>query len=725
MTEKKKATAEFTQEDLDLIKRYRDELMPLARERCASEEEFEVVVNAFAFADEAHMNVRRRSGEPYIIHPIEVAKIVVQDIGLGYKSISAALLHDVVEDTDYTVADIRLYFGDKIASLVDGLTKIKSVLDNEDRNSYRIESNQAVNFRRILLTMNDDVRVVLIKLADRLHNCRTIQFMPEFKRDKILAETMHIFIPLAHRLGLFSVKSEMENIWLKYTEPDAYNSISARINENVAERDRQVDEFIAPISTALEKHGFKFRIIKRIKSPYSVWRKMERKHIPFEQIYDLYAVRIIYDPGDEKDIERERQQAFLIYSIIMTLYSSNPGRYRNWISSQKSNGYEALHCTLMSHAGFWVEVQIRSKRMDDIAERGIAAHWAYKQEGYVSENDSAMDQWLAKIQDILQSNNLNDLGLLDLIHTDFTSSEIYVFTPKGDQKTIAAGATALDFAYLIHTHIGNSAAAAKVNMKLVPLSHVLRPGDQVEILTHKSATPQKEWLKFLKTRHARALVIEYFRAFRAEIEKEGKHIYESRLAVGGIKDTNDIRKQFFEIVQMNDIHELYFKVGLGIIDENLFDQIIKGATPSRQVSYDGHKYVLATCCHPIPGDPVMGLMDDEGNIHVHKKSCPVLEGFATKHGDRLVPAKWPDLEHDFLATIHINGIDRVGLLNEITHYVSLNMGVNMRSLNLGSQDGIFDGKIDMLVRDRKVLDKILDGLSKIDGIQTVERTFQS
>ncbi|MBQ0094110.1 MAG: bifunctional (p)ppGpp synthetase/guanosine-3',5'-bis(diphosphate) 3'-pyrophosphohydrolase, partial [Bacteroidales bacterium] len=519
--------SEFSEQDWALVKKEYEILKELAKKRCASPEEFKVVKKAYDFASAAHKNVRRRSGEPYIIHPIRVARICIEEIGLGYKSIATALLHDVVEDTDYTVDDIRNLFGDKIASLVDGLTKIKSVLDAEGKKESN-ESLQAENFRRILLTLNDDVRVVLIKLADRLHNCRTIEFMPEYKRDKILAETMYIFIPLANRLGFYAVKSEMENIFLKYTEPEAYNDISNRINENVKVRGRQVDEFIGPIEEMLRSEGFSFEIKKRIKTPYSVWRKMNNKKISFEEIYDIYAVRIVFEPRDDsKDIEKERSDAFFIYSKILKLYNANPNRYRNWVSNPKSNGYEALHCTLMSRAGFWIEVQIRSRRMDDIAEKGIAAHWTYKQEGYSGENDSEVDRWLSKVQETLVNHDLNDYGFLDLIHTDLVSREMYVFTPKGEQKTILYGATALDFAYLIHTHIGHTAVAAKVNMKLVPLSYVLHSGDQVEIVTLNSARPEKESLRFLKTRHARAQVIDYFRSYKQDIVAEGKQIYEN------------------------------------------------------------------------------------------------------------------------------------------------------------------------------------------------------
>ena len=467
------AVSEFTQHDYDVIARDFADLKEAARKRCANQEELDIVQKAFDFANEAHKGVRRRSGEPYILHPIAVAKIVVSNIGLGYKSIAAALLHDVVEDTDYTVDDIRNLFGEKIASLVDGLTKIKTVLDNEDKAKQK--SIQAENFKRILLTLNDDIRVVLIKLADRLHNCRTIEFMPEYKRDKILSETMFIFIPLAHRLGLYEVKSEMEDIWLRYKEPEAFNEITEKVNRNITDKEKEIDEFIKPIKEALDRAGFSFEIKKRVKTPYSIWNKIVTKGVTFEQIYDLYAVRIIFDPKPETT-ETERDQCYHVFSIITGIYKYKSDRVRDWVKHPKNNGYEALHCTVMSHSGIWIEVQIRTKRMNDIAEKGIAAHWAYKKDGFIENDESEMDKWINKVKEIIVNPDVNALELLDIIHNDLTASEIFVFTPKGDQKRIEKGATALDFAYLIHTEIGNKAIAAKVNMKLVPLSYRLKTG---------------------------------------------------------------------------------------------------------------------------------------------------------------------------------------------------------------------------------------------------------
>jgi GTP pyrophosphokinase len=729
--------SKFTQKDYDLINKEYGELKVLAAGRCRTDAEMALVQKAFEFANEAHKNVRRRSGEPYMLHPIAVARIVVEKIGLGCKSICAAMLHDVVEDTDYTIEDIRNLFGDKIASLVDGLTKIKTVLDNENQKDHRYTATdtlQAENFKRILLTLNDDVRVVLIKLADRLHNCRTIEFMPEHKRDKVLSETMFIFIPLAHRLGLYEVKSEMENIWLKYKEPDAYAEITRRIDESVVDKDKGIDEFIAPISAALTEAGFNFYIKKRIKTPYSVWNKMRTKNVEFEQVYDLYAVRIIFTPNADSK-ETERSQCFRIFSIITGIYKFQPNRIRDWVKHPKSNGYEALHCTLMSQMGIWIEVQIRSKRMDDIAEKGIAAHWAYKNEGYVGENDSEMDKWLAKVKEILVSTDVGALELLDIIHNDLVSSDIIVFTPKGEQRSIQKGATALDFAYLIHTHIGNKAIAAKVNMKLVPLSYVLHTGDQVEIITAQNASPKMEWLQFLVTRHARNIVIENFKDRKDEITARGRMMYENELSNTGIHPTKKNEQKILESVQLRDMDEFCFRLGLGIIKPGTIQKaIFPAVTPVEAIKHEnykikaddptGRKFVLASCCNPIPGDPILGFRTPDGVVTIHKKSCPVAGSLASKFGDMVIVPEW-DLSgggQAFPVRISIRGIDKVGLLNSISHYISEVLGVNMRKVYMGSEDGIFEGYIELLVHNKEVLDSIIQNLGRIDGIQKIVRT---
>lgn len=670
-----------------MISREFAELRESAVRRCANQQEIDTVQKAFDFANEAHKGVRRRSGEPYIIHPIEVAKIVVNEIGLGCKSIVAALLHDVVEDTDYTVEDIRNLFGDKIATLVDGLTKIKTVLDNEDKS--KVKSIQAENFKRILLTLNDDVRVVLIKLADRLHNCRTIEYMPEHKRDKILGETMFIFIPLAHRLGLYGIKSEMEDIWLRYKEPQAFNEIKAKINRNANDKEKQIDDFVKEIRQILDKMDIDYEIRKRVKSPYSIWHKMRTKNVTFEQVFDLYAVRIIFKPRTE-NVKAERSQCYAIFSAITNEYDYREDRFRDWIKQPKNNGYEALHCTVMSKSGIWVEVQIRSRRMNDIAEKGIAAHWAYKREGIVSESESEMDKWIAKVQEILMNPDVNALELLDIIHNDLTASEIFVFTPKGEQKSILKGATALDFAYMIHTHIGNKAIAAKVNLRLEPLSYVLRSGDQIEIITAQNENPKREWLDFLKTRKAINIVKEYFDRLD---RKKAAEAQANQKASSGSKWS----LPFFKPKAKSEY----------IINDR---------------RNTDNRFVIATCCHPIPGDPVIGFLSPDGVVTVHKKSCQVANTLAATSGDSIVVPKWEaDEVNAFPARISVTGIDRVGLLNEITKYVSVIMKVNLRRLVFESQDSIFSGEMDLMVHEKADLERLLKMLQKIDGIQKVIR----
>ena len=748
--------SEFTEQDYQVIEKDFSVLMESARKRCANEEELEVVRRAFEFANAAHRNVRRRSGEPYMLHPIAVAQIVVDDIGLGYKSISAALLHDVVEDTDYTVEDIQEQFGKKIASLVDGLTKIKNVLDTEQKThgtDISQQSLQAENFKRILLTMNDDVRVVLIKLADRLHNCRTIEHMPEHKRDKILSETMFIFIPLAHRLGLYGIKSELENIWLRFKEPEAYQDIEARIARSMQEKGKEMADFVAPIEQALSNAGFRFEIKQRLKTPYSIWHKMQLKHIPFEEVYDLYAIRIIFE-ADGNNKETERDQCYHIFSTVTGIYRYMPERLRDWVKNPKSNGYEALHCTLLSPSGVWVEVQIRTRRMDDIAEKGIAAHWAYKQNGYLGEGDNEMDTWLTHIKEILVNPDVNSLELLDIIHNDLTSADIYVFTPRGEQRTIQKGATALDFAYLIHSEVGNKAIAAKVNQRLVTLNRVLKTGDKVEIITAEDARPQPDWLKFLTTHRAKSIVMDYFKTERKQTIDYGRRALEAQVRALGLTLDETLLQRIEAAYGIDNREELLYRVGIGSLNTENLPDLLKRSSGNR-VSWlrkmlrmqnkeeekpaaqkpsetfviggsgsGGTQFAIASCCNPIPGDPVIGFKAPDGTITVHKKSCPVAESIAAMHGDWVVVPKWLDQTEDnsFLVRISLRGLDRMGMLNEISRYVSLVMGVNMRRLSLAADRGVFEGFIDMYVTSREVLDKIIRELSAIEGLENVSRS---
>ncbi len=738
--------SEFTQQDHEVIARDYADLKEAARKRCSNVKELEVVQKAFDFANEAHKGVRRRSGEPYILHPIAVAKIVVSNIGLGYKSIVAALLHDVVEDTDYTVDDLRSLFGDKVATLVEGLTKIKTVLDNEDKAQQK--SMQAENFKRILLTLNDDVRVVLIKLADRLHNCRTIEFMPEHKRDKILSETMYIFIPLAHRLGLYGVKSEMEDIWLRYKEPDAFNDISEKINRNINDKDKEINEFIVPIDEALKAAGFKFEIKKRVKTPYSIWHKMATKGITFEQIYDLYAVRIIFDP-EKETTETERDQCFHVFSIITGLYRYKSDRMRDWVSHPKNNGYEALHCTLMSRTGIWIEVQIRTRRMNDIAEKGIAAHWAYKKDGFAEDNESEMDKWIAKVKEIIVSQDVSALELLDMVHNDLIKTDILVFTQKGEQRSIEKGATALDFAYSIHSEIGNKAIAAKVNLRLVPLSYVLKTGDQIEIITAENEKPKREWLQFTKTAKAKKFILEHLKSERRESVRIGKKMVEEQLDAIGYKLNNKTENILMESYEVFDSkpEELYFRVGAGIVKLTNLQEIMAGSRGKKNgwlslwfKSRDGkkdkdyiikddnsgeHRYVIASCCNPIPGDSVVGFLASDGSVTLHKRSCHTADRLASKFGDKIVIPKWEYAQSQnlsFLVRLSLKGFDRIGIINDITRYISFVMSVNIRSFSLSTEDGIFSGHIDLYVHEMGDLEKLMKKLRKIEGIQSVVRT---
>jgi GTP pyrophosphokinase len=768
----------FTEQDNQLIEKEFEVLRLASLKRCANQGEYEVVLKAFDFAKAAHNGVRRRSGEPYILHPISVAQIVVQEIGLGYKSIVAALIHDVVEDTEYTLEDIERLFGAKVASLVDGLTKIKSAFDSKT-------SSQAENFKRILLTLNDDVRVILIKLADRLHNMRTLDYMPEHKKSKILSETMYIFIPLAHRLGLYSIKSELENIWLFYTLPAQYEFIQARIAQTVEERGCAMDSFIEPISESLRQAGFNFTVTKRTKSPYSIWRKMESKGIPFEQIYDLYAVRIIFEA---KPDQAERIQCWHIYSLITELYLSKTDRIRDWVSTPKINGYEALHCTVMGPQGNWVEIQIRTSRMNELAERGVAAHWSYKGDGTPSEKD--MDRWLNMVREVLENPDSNALEFLDRFHSDLLSSEIYVFTPKGEAKSLTKGSTALDFAYAIHSEIGNKAIAAKANFKLVALSYELRNGDQIEIITADSQKPQREWLDFVKTPKAKGFIMD---ALKSEIKdhlKRGHSILDEKIREFGIKPQARVYRKLTLAYGLTNRMELFSKVGAGLIDLSDLGKMLKKNSSNKIVRYwnlqfsritgsdsgdndsafpddddditdrddlqdemqddnsetalpvrgsriDKKKdyllkedplektlsYQVARCCRPIPGDKVIGFINDNEEVIVHKNSCPEAIQLAARYGERIVKAKWS--KHtvlSFLARISMRGIDRIGILNDLTQYITLVLSVNIRKIFIETHDGIFEGFIDLYVHSTEDLDKLMKQMSLVKGVESVKRT---
>ncbi|MBQ0122161.1 MAG: bifunctional (p)ppGpp synthetase/guanosine-3',5'-bis(diphosphate) 3'-pyrophosphohydrolase [Bacteroidales bacterium] len=736
----------FTDEDIKLIEREFEGLKESSLRRCADQEQYALTLKAFEFANEAHKGVRRRSGEPYILHPIAVAKIVVDEIGLGCKSICAALLHDVVEDTDFTVDDIRRIFGDKIASIVDGLTKIKTALDSDSASDP--STLQAENFKRILLTLNDDVRIILIKLADRLHNVRTIQFMPEYKRDKILSETMYVFIPLAHRLGLYAIKSEMENIWLQYREPEAFNTISRRLNDIMDSRAESIDAFIEPIKDTLNQAGYTYTIKKRLKSPYSIWKKMKTKNIPFEEIYDIYAVRIIFKAREDYS---EREQCWYIFSMVTGLYKYKPDRTRDWLKEPKSNGYEALHVTVMGPSGNWIEVQIRSEKMDAIAEKGVAAHWLYKNEGTVS-SDSEIDRWLEQVREILDNPDRNALQFLDEFHKELVMSDIYVFTPQGNSVKLQKGATVLDFAYQIHSQIGHRSIAAKVNQKLQPLSYVLSNGDQVEIITSESNSVKREWLDFLVTNKARNLVLDVLKERTRRTSKDGLQMLLDKLSERGITAQSRVLKKLMDYYGTGAKEEFYTKIAVGVISLDDIDKALKTNAEKRSVQMWGVKllspilnrgkidrkkdYILqedvddgtvsfriADCCSPIPGDNVIGFLGDDGIVTIHKKSCPQATDLASKEGHRIVSVKWS--KHfimSYLARISLKGIDRIGLVGDISKEIAFVLGINIRKIHIETHDEIFEGFIDLYVHTTEDLENLMKALRKIKGVESVKRS---
>lgn len=691
---------------------------------------------AFDMAMEAHKDMRRKSGEPYIFHPLAVAQIAAEEIGLGTTSIVCALLHDVVEDTVLTLEDIEREFGKKIAQIIDGLTKISGVFDHTS-------SLQAENFRKMLLTLADDVRVILIKLADRLHNMRTMDFMPRDKQLKISSETVYLYAPLAHRLGLYAIKSELEDLAMKYTETATYKFIAQKLNETKAERNRFIREFIGPISEELERQGLNANVVGRPKSIHSIWNKMKKKGIPFEEVYDLFAIRIILN----SNYEQEKADCWKAYSIVTDFYRPNPDRLRDWISSPKGNGYESLHTTVMGPNGKWVEVQIRSRRMNEIAEKGFAAHWKYKEPA----TDSGLDQWIQKVRDMLNSPESNALDFIDDFKMNLFSDEIFIFTPRGDLIKLPTNATALDFAFEIHSDIGCKCIGAKVNHKLVPLSHVLQNGDQVEIITSSKQNPKEDWLNFVVTAKAKSKIKSFLKEKKRKIADEGKEILERKLRSLKITFNNGNLNKLCTFFELHNVQELYYKVAIGKIDtkefkeyviaektlehrvpekidSNTVEQIIK-TVKSRDsdmlvIGEDMEKidYKLASCCNPIPGDDVFGFITVNEGIKIHRTNCPNAVKLMSSYGYRIVKAKWTSQkEIAFLTGIRITGIDDVGVINNITKVISSDFKVNMRSITVDSNDGIFEGSIMVYVNDTDHLDNLIRKLKQVSGILAVSR----
>ena len=709
----------------------------------------EIIERAFKFAKEAHKGIRRRSGEPYILHPIAVARIVSQEIGLGSTSICSAVLHDVVEDTEYTVEDIENHFGKKIASIVDGLTKISGGIFGDQA------SAQAENFRRLLLTMSEDIRVILIKMADRLHNMRTLGSMLPSKQYKIAGETLYIYAPLAHRLGLFAIKTELEDLAFKYEHPEAYNQIKQKIAETEESRHQIYNNFSKPIVAKLKEMGLEFEMKARVKSIYSIWNKMESKHIPFEEVYDLYAVRIIFKCPNEAD---EKKECWAIYSVITDIYKLHPERTRDWVSRPKANGYKALHLTVMGPDGNWIEVQIRSEKMDEIAERGFAAHWKYKVGN--SDEESELDIWLKTIKDILEHPEPNAIDFLDTIKLNLFSTEIFVFTPKGELITLPKDATALDLAFTLHSDLGFHCIAAKVNHRLVPLNQKLHSGDQVEILTSKSQTPKEEWLNFITTAKARSRLTASLRKDRRKIIAKGEKILKEFFESSHIEYNNDVVTKILSNLGIRHRDDLFYKIGNDEItpNENI-KKIIKGksqnpfmrylklsfgsnngkneqpkpVTPQqltidRKQTYilrdeNGVKnYKVADCCCPIPGDDVLGYVEDDETVVVHKRECPVAMRLKSSFGPRLVSTQWEASESlSFPAKIEIQGIDRIGILNEITRVISNELIIDMRGLTIKANEGVFTGTVNIMVHDTRVVESLCNKLRKIKGVQKVAR----
>ncbi|NLJ00701.1 MAG: bifunctional (p)ppGpp synthetase/guanosine-3',5'-bis(diphosphate) 3'-pyrophosphohydrolase [Bacteroidales bacterium] len=731
----------------------------------------DIITRAFNMAKEAHKGARRRSGEPYIMHPLAVARIVSREMGLGSTSISASLLHDVVEDTDYTVEDIRALFGDKIAQIVDGLTKISSGMFGEN------VSEQAENFRKLLLTMSDDIRVILIKIADRLHNMRTLSSMAAAKQFKITGETLYIYAPLAHRLGLFAIKTELEELCFKYEHPEAFADLTRKIEESAPERNEIYENFAVPVVKVLDTMEIDYEMRARVKSVYSIWNKMQNKGIEFHEVYDLFAVRIIFELSPGLD---EKKQCWDIYSAITDIYKLRPDRIRDWVSHPKANGYQALHLTVMGPDGKWIEIQIRSRRMDDIAEKGFAAHWKYKESRI--EEDNELDKWLKTIQEVLANPNPNAIDFLDTVKMNLFSSEIFVFTPKGEIKTLPQGATALDFAYTIHTRVGDHCLGAKVNHTLVPLSQKLGSGDQVEILTSQSVEPQPEWLNFVTTAKARTKIEASLRRQRRRVGEKGKKVLDELFDNEPIDNT--VFNKILHLYKAENKEDLYYLIGSNEVvlpdnkeafqkikstepdkQDNLFVRYVRQAMnaikkgPEIKNSKEASKgvgdepssvpvpmmpptpkvdrksvysltesnfrknFVVPLCCNPLPGDDVFGYITEKEEVEVHKRACQTGLKLKSNFGDRVIEVAWGDYrQYSFLASIVFTGIDRIGILSSILSKLTDGMMVNIQSVNVSTKDGIFEGAFNLHVHSAEEVNQLCAKIAKVDGVSTVHRS---
>jgi GTP diphosphokinase / guanosine-3',5'-bis(diphosphate) 3'-diphosphatase len=706
-----------------------------------NEENLQLIQKAFDFANSAHEGVRRKSGEPYILHPLSVATVVTKEIGLGSKSIIASILHDVVEDTDYTLTDIRNLFGEKIASIVDGLTKLEGNFDFK----------QAADFRKMLLTLSDDVRVILIKIADRLHNMRTLDSMSPNKQLKISGETLYIYAPLAHRLGLYAIKSELEDLSLKYKYPDQYREISLQLRDKEEHRSYLVNQFIIPIKERLQAENLVCSIYGRPKSVYSIWKKMQVKKVSFDEVYDLLAIRIIFKSDEKSD---ERKKCWEIFSTITSIYNYKQDRIRDWVTMPKANGYEALHLTVMGPEGKWVEVQIRSERMDEIAERGFAAHWKYKD---ASTHDSELDKWIERIKEMLQNPESDVLEFLDDFKLNLFTSEIVVFTPKGQMKTLPKRSTVLDFAYEIHTDLGNKCIGAKINHVLVPISHELKSGDQIEILTSEKQRPQSHWFDIVTTAKAKQKVKDVFKLEHSQHIAKGKQLIEEQLKKLNKIPSNETIALLLKHFKLDTKIQLYAQIGSGLNNLDHIDEIFKEKKEDNKLikywklslgkkkkqnitaekenqTIDKRKpyilseenleknFTLAKCCNPIPGDDVIGYIDPSNKITIHKKSCYETIRIMTSEGDRIISANWKQFKiKSYLSHIDIKGFDRIGIVSEVTGIISKDHNINMRSVRFDTNDGVFTGNIDVYIHNTEDIDNIISKLQKIKGIVSVER----
>ena len=745
----------YTPEDEILIEEKWQELQDECRKAkvCRREDDWQFVKRAFLLAKEAHKGVRRRSGEPYIIHPIEVAIIAVKEIGLGKKSVVAALLHDVVEDTEYTVEDISRIFSPKIASMVDGLTKMAGVYKNDT-------SEQAEYFRKVLLTLSDDVRVIIIKIADRLHNMRTLGAMPHNKQIKITSETIYLFVPLAYRLGLHAIKSELEDLCMRYRFPKEYEEIRQKIDATKSKREEYIERFMAPIREVLDRNKFQYEMSARVKSIYSIWNKMRRKEIPFEEVYDLFAIRIVFKA---LPFPSEKTQCWQVYSCVTDIYTPKPDRLRDWISIPKSNGYEALHSTVMGPEGTWVEVQVRTERMNDIAERGFAAHWKYKHASITQEEDG-LDRWLKKVRDALNSPAENALEFLDNFKLSLYKSDIVVFTPKGEPQSLPYGASVLDFAYEIHTKIGDHAIGAKINHKIMPVTTLLNSGDQVEVITAENAHPKAEWLDVVITSKARQAIQDHLKREREDNINYGMELLRTRLEEHNVTLSGRVLRKLMPAYECRNKDELYSKIGAGIINLDNLDKLLKENSSRKilkfwklfipgmegaqqgddiddldldddimsldesQSAKDGSaapEFVIAECCEPIPGDNVVGYRDPQrGVIVVHKSNCDTLIRLAAQFGDNIVKdeIKWSQQKAvSYLSSVEIRGIDRPGIILDLTRLITADFSINMRAINVQSHDGIFEGTISLYVKDIEGLNSLLDNIRQIKGMESVKR----